>query len=143
MKEGPRPRFETQCPRGAAGVGRFAQQLKGLCGRLASTAAAGGLDQLDRREGREPQLMWFGGGLRGRGEGVLVACQAVVERGGHPLRHRESHPLAAGDEVLGTGSDQSRDLILAATEGGQRESPVWGDDATIGGLGECVRLLDH
>ena len=29
------------------------------CGTLASTAAAGGLDQLDRREGREPQLMWI------------------------------------------------------------------------------------
>jgi hypothetical protein len=113
-------------PTGAAGVGRFAQQRKGLCGKLAATAAAGGFDQLDQREGREPQLMWVGGGLRGRGEGVLVAGQAVVERGGHPLRDRESHPLAAGHEVLGAGPHQPCDLILAAPKGGLGEGPVGG-----------------
>jgi hypothetical protein len=143
IKECPRARFDAQCPRGAAGARRFAQQLKGLCGALASTAAAGGFDQLDRRKGREPQLMWIRGRLRGRGERILVACQAVIECGGHPVLHRESHPLAARDEVLRAGSDQLRDLTLTATKSGQREGPVRRDDATVGRLGECVRLLDQ
>jgi hypothetical protein len=67
MKEGPRAGFDAQYPRGATGARRFAQQLKGLCGTLAATAAAGGFDQLDQCEGREPQLMWIGDRLRGRG----------------------------------------------------------------------------
>ena len=33
-------------------------------------------------------------------ERIVVARQAVVEHGGHPLRHREPHPLAASDEVV-------------------------------------------
>src|SRR4051812_46355670 len=56
-EERPRARFDTQCPWGAAGARTFAQALKGFRGTLASTAAAGGFDQLDRRKGREPQLM--------------------------------------------------------------------------------------
>src|SRR6266536_4709138 len=143
IKEGPRADLDPPCPRSAAGAGRFAQQLKSRGGTLAATAAAGGFDQLHQCEGREPQLMWVGGRLRGRGERLLIAGQAVVEHGGHPLRHRESHPLAVGDEALGAGSDQPCDLVLTATEGGQCQGPVRGDDATIGGLGEGVRLLDQ
>jgi hypothetical protein len=38
---------------------------------------------------------------------------------------------------------QTRDIVLPAAEGGERERPVRGDDAAVGGVGERVGLVDE
>ena len=87
--------------------------------------------------------MRIGGRVRGSGERILVTRQPVVERGGHPLGHGEPNSLAAGGEVRRVGPHQSRDLILAAPNGGERECAVQGNDSTVRCFGQSVRLLDQ
>jgi hypothetical protein len=78
------------------------------------------------------------GRLLRRGQRVLVTPHAVVQQGARPLRLSESHPHPPRQQLASASFDLPRRLILAATEGIQRESAARAGAA--GGLGERVRL---
>src|SRR5215471_10694843 len=68
-----RARLDALRPACAARSRRHAQHLEGMRGTIVVAAAYRGLDELDHRPGREPQLMGILGRLFGGGERGVVA----------------------------------------------------------------------
>jgi hypothetical protein len=92
--------------------------MEGLNGEMSSIAPGGGLDQFGQPPVGDTQLCV--GGLPGRGDGVLVPAQPVVEQRFRPLRDAQPGPLAARHDRIPAGGD--RRLGLAVVPPPRRQS---------------------
>jgi hypothetical protein len=120
----PRAGLDAERPIGATGRGCVRKPAEGIGGEPGLAAPDGRLDQLDQSPTPPPRGVCVLTGLLRRHERLLVATQAVVEHGGHPVNESQALPVAPADDLSGGGLDQWGGLGLAAPEAGVRQPDV-------------------
>jgi hypothetical protein len=116
--------LDPERPVGATGRGRLRKPAEGIDRELGLAAAGGRLDQLDQSPIVPPRGVCVFGSLVHGGERLLVAAQAVVEHGGHPVHESQPLSVAATGELPCGGVDQWGGLGFAALEGDVCEPDV-------------------